>query len=271
METWAILSLTMLHYTERKNKIHILTLDRILAGDVYQRLIECPDINNVDIILPAVGKDIITPEDIQKVARDTTDSRIIIIDVRTQTKPKLQRAYSDIVRFNRPDLNHFCCTVLIGDGPASFLLESKGINAFQSYLADLRNDYSPAVFFGNPFLYYTHEELLDLAMYHNNALPDKIPQRLEKFFKPGVPVKTVYDFFRASGETPDKKKKRLRKLKDIYMKIVTQDFPNDAQRLETALNKNGCEFPGETLKLNTYPFYFEQWVADLLQKTQTAR
>ncbi|MCE5341549.1 MAG: hypothetical protein LLF92_10575 [Planctomycetaceae bacterium] len=261
----------MLHYTERKNKIHIITLDSVLADDIYQRITEYSAIKNVELILPAGGKETITPTDILKSARDTTDSRLLIIDVRTQTKPKLQQAYSDIVRFNRPDLNNYCYTVLIGDGPASFLLESKGINAFQSYLADLRRDYSPAVFFGNPFLYYTHKELLDLAMYHDNALPDKIPQRLEKFFKPGIPVKTVYEFFRAAGETPEKKKKRLSKLKEIYLKIVTQDFPNDVGRLETALKKHGCDFPGETLKLNTYPFYFEQWIADLLLKAQAAQ
>jgi hypothetical protein len=261
----------MLHYTDRKNRIHIITLDPILARDVYDRLSEHPGSKDAQLILPAEGRQTITPEDILKSARDTTDSRILIIDVRTQTKPKLQRAHSDIVRFNRPDLNHYCFAVLIGDGPSSFLFEKKGINAFQSYLADLRLDYSPAVFFANPFLYYTHEELLDLAMYHDNALPEKIPQRLEKFFKPGIPVKTVYDFFRAPGEPDDKKKKRLGKLKDIYLKIVTQDFPNDVERLKTALSKQGCDFPGETLKLNTYPFYFEEWISDLLKSAASPK
>ena len=77
-------------------------------------------------------------------------------------------------------------------------------------------------------------------------------------------------FRSASGQAADKKKQRLHKLKDIYLKIVRQDFPNDAERLETALNRQGCEFSGEMLKLNTYPFYFEQWICDLLKKAQTA-
>jgi hypothetical protein len=260
----------MLHYPDRKNRINIITLDPTLARDVYDRLSEHPGTNKAELILPVLGREIITPEDILKKAHDTTDSRILIIDVRTQTKPKLQQAHSDIVRFNRPDLNHYCFTVLIGDGPASFLFEKKGINAFQNYLADLRLDYSPAVFFANPFISYTHEELLELAMYHDNALPDKIPHRLEKFFKPGIPIKTVYEFFRAPGEPEDRKKKRLRKLKEIYLKIVSQDFPNDVNRLETALSKQGCDFPGETLKLNTYPFHFEEWISDLLVAAQSA-
>lgn len=256
----------MLHYTERKNRIHILTLDNVLAEDIYERLREHPGSSSAELIL--------TTKDILKSARDTTDSRILIIDVRTQTKPKLQQAYSDIVRFNRPDLNKYCFTVLIGDGPATFLVQKKGINAFQNYLSDLRTDYSPAVFFGNPFLYYTHDELLELAMYHNNALPERIPRRLEKNFKPGIPIKTIYEYFRAAGDTDDEKikkqKKRRRKLKDIYLKMIAEDFPDDKEHLEKALSKQGCDFPGENLKLNTYPFYFEEWISDLLTKAQTA-
>lgn len=258
----------MLNYRDRKNRIHIITLDPVLARDIYARIYETVP-NPPEMILPAGGNEKITPEDILKIARDTTTSQILIIDVRTQTKPKLQRAHSDIVRFNRPDLNKYCFTVLIGDGPANFLFEKQGINAFQAYLADLRIDYSPAVFFANPFLYYSRDELLNLAMYHDNALPTNIPKRLEKFFKKDIPTATIYEFFRAPGDSEDKKLKRLRKLKEIYLKIVTEDFPNDVERLKTALSKQGCDFPGENLKLNTYPFYFEQWISDLLTTAQT--
>ncbi len=166
----------MLHYTERKNRIHIITLDPVLAEDINERLSEYSGTNTARLIMPGSAQTI-TPEDIHKLARDTTDSKILIMDVRTQTKPPLQQAYSDIVRFNRPDLNNFCHTVLIGDGPSDFLLQSKGTNAFQNYLADLRVDFSPAVFFANPFLYYTQQEIQD-AIQNQNALPEKLPQRL---------------------------------------------------------------------------------------------
>lgn len=254
----------MLHYRDRKKQIHIITLDDVLARDIFERLADCPDTASANLILP---RDY-TPEAILKSARDTTASKILIIDVRTQTKPRLQQSHSDIVRFNRPDLNNYCHTVLIGDGPSTFLLESHGVNAFQKYLAEIRIDYSPAVFFANPFIYYTQDELLQRAMYHDNALPEKIPQRLEKFFKKDIPIKTVYEFFRAAGETGDEKLKKIKarrkKLKDIYLKLIAQDFPAEKDRLETALAKQGCDFHGEPLKLNIYPFYFENWIADLL-------
>ena len=257
----------MLHYTERKNRIHIITLDRILAADISARLSEYPGTSSAPLILPGSSQNI-TPEDILKAARDTTDSKILIMDVRTQTKPPLQQAYSDIARFNRPDLNNFCHIVLIGDGPSDFLLHSRGTDAFQNYLADLRADYSPAVFFANPFLYYTQQEIQDAILNHN-ALPEKLPHRLEKYFRKNVHIKTIYEYFRAAekqGSTKIKrKKKRLGQLKDIFLKLVAEDFPDEVDKLAEALTKQGCAFPGEALKLNVYPFFFEKWIWDLLK------
>jgi hypothetical protein len=257
----------MLHYTDRKKTIHIITLDPILAEDVSERLSGSPGTCGARLILPA-GSPAITPEDILKITRDTTDSKILIMDVRTHTKPRLQRAYSDIARFNRPDLNNFCHIVLIGDGPTDYLLKNKGISAFQGYLADLRNDYSPAVFFADPFLYYTQQETQEMILDRGNVLPEKIPQRLEKYFKKDLLVKTVYEYFRAAEKQgqmkSQRKKQRLRQLKDVFLKLVAEDFPDGKDTLANALTKQGCSFPGESLKLNVYPFFFEQWISDLL-------
>lgn len=255
----------MLHYEERKNRIHIITLDNVLAHDISERLKENPAANAAQIMLPALGRPY-TTDDILKLARDTTDSRILIIDVRSQTRPMLQRAHSDIVRFNRPDLNKYCYTVLIGDGPAESLIHQKGAMAFQNYLSELRVDYTPAVFFINPFICYSKQELWELAMYKANALPEKLPQRLEKYFLPGIEIKKVYEFFK--GSDPKKRKKRLEKLKSIYSEILEQNFPNDKDFLANGFTKQGCSFPGESLKLNVYPFYFEEWIADLLDSVQ---
>ncbi|PKL46860.1 MAG: hypothetical protein CVV39_06595 [Planctomycetes bacterium HGW-Planctomycetes-1] len=262
----------MLHYTDRKNRIHIITLDKVLAADISERLSEYPDTSSAQLIPPGNGQSI-TPEDILKTARDTVDSKILIMDVRTQTKPPLQQAYSDIARFNRADANNFCHIVLIGDGPSDFLLRSKGPNAFQNYLSDLRCDYSPTVFFANPFLYYTQEEIQD-AIQNRNALPEKLPKRLEKYFRKDVPVKTIYEYFRAAekqGEIKVKRKKqRLKQLKKIFLKLVAEDFGDEVDKLADALTKQGCSFPGEALKLNIYPFCFEEWVTDLLQMVPRA-
>jgi hypothetical protein len=258
----------MLHYTERKNNIRIITLDRVFAEDISERLHDYPDTASVQLIMPG-NSQTITPEDILKTAHDTTDSKILIMDVRSHTKPRLQQAYSDIARFNRPDANNFCHIVLIGDGPTDYLLKSKGISAFQNYLADLRNDYSPAVFFADPFLYYTQQEIQELILDRNNTMPEKIPQRLEKYFKKNLPIKTIYEYFRAAEKQDStklkRKKQRLGQLKDIFLKLAAEDFPNDKDTLAQALSKQGCWFPGETLRLNVYPFFFEEWIADLLK------
>jgi hypothetical protein len=259
----------MLHYRERKNTIHIITLDKVLAGDISSRLSDCPLTGSAQLIMPGRSGQTVTPDDILKTAHDTTDSKILIMDVRSHTKPRLQRAYSDIARFNRPDANNFCHIVLIGDGPTDYLLQSKGIGAFPNYLADLRNDFSPAVFFANPFLYYTQQEIQELILDRNNVMPEKIPRRLEKYFKKNMPLKTIYEYFRAAEKQDDMKlkrrKQRLRQLKDIFLKLAAEDFPEDKDTLAAALTKQGCPFPGENLRLNVYPFYFEEWIADLLK------
>ena len=258
----------MLHYRERKNTIYIITLDKILAEDISSRLYDYPDTASIQLIMPGSGKTV-TPEDILKTAHNTTDSKILIMDVRSHTKPRLQQAYSDIARFNRPDANNYCHIVLIGDGPSDYLLKSKGTSAFQNYLADLRNDYSPAVFFADPFLYYTQQEIQELILDRNNAMPEKIPQRLEKYFKKNLPLKTIYEYFRAAEKQDSMKlkrrKQRLGQLKDIFLKLAAEDFPDDKDKLATALSKQGCSFPGESLRLNVYPFYFEEWISDLLK------
>jgi hypothetical protein len=260
----------MLHYTERKNTIHIITLDRILAEDICSRLSDYPDTASVQLIMPGSGKTI-TPEDILKSARDTTTSKILIMDVRSHTKPRLQQAYSDIARFNRPDANSFCHIVLIGDGPSGYSLHSKGIGAFQDYLADLRNDYSPAVFFADPFLSYSQQEIQEMIMDRGNAMPEKIPQFLEKYFKKGIPLKTIYEYFRAAEKQDDaklkRKRQRLELLRGIFLKLIAEGFPDHKDKMDQSLTKQGCSFPGESLQLNVYPFFFEEWISDLLNAT----
>ncbi|HEC04410.1 MAG TPA: hypothetical protein ENI81_12825 [Phycisphaerales bacterium] len=134
----------MLHYRDRQRKIHIITMDPVLADDVYERLNEYPGMESVEIVRPGDGKSPITPEDIKQQARDTLTSRVLIMDVRRQTKARLQRPYSDIVRFNRPDFNRYCYSVVLGDGPVSLLTPGKGEEGLYVFLSDLRVDYSPA-------------------------------------------------------------------------------------------------------------------------------
>jgi len=259
----------MLHYSDRGRKIHIITLDRVLATDVHERLSEFAERQSVEMVVPGEGKAGIVPADIEGLARDTTTSRILIMDVRMQTRARLQRAYSDIVRFNRPDFNLHCYSVLIGDGPTSLLDHGRGMEALHTFLTDLRVNFSPAVFFASPFLYYGFDEIQKAAIYGNNGFPKEIPQRLQKYFKDDkLTVERVCRYFRAAdaqnGGRLENKIKRQKELKRLFVKILKDEFGNDKDQLIKALYKQGCALPGESLRLNIYPFFSEEWVQDLI-------
>ena len=147
----------MLNYKDRKSRIHIITLDNVLAADVYERLKTSPRIPPVELVLPAGSKSEITVEDIDSLALDTMASRLLIIDVRSHTLPRLQQAYNKIVGYNRADFNVYCYTAVIGDGPANLFEKGGDIDDFMPHLARFRIDYSPSVFFYDPLLHYNHE------------------------------------------------------------------------------------------------------------------
>jgi len=106
----------MLHYQNRLDKIHLLTLDPVLLEDLCARLGNYPGLESVEFVRPGNNGSTLVADDILAVARDTVTARVLIIDVRSQTRARLQRAYSDIGRFNRPDFNHYCYSILVGDG-----------------------------------------------------------------------------------------------------------------------------------------------------------
>ena len=274
----------MLNYRDRKNRIHIITLDAVLATDVRERLKDSRLVPKVELILPDdITKSEITPEDIDSLALDTMTSRLLIIDVRSHTLPRLQQAYNKIVGYNRADFNLYCYTVVIGDGPANLFAEGGDINDFAPLLAKLRIDYSPAVFFYDPLLHYGRDEKLDMGIDRDNSIPETIPHRLKKGFEGDhVTVEQVRAYFRAAA--PDKKetrkketrkkqakkKKRLARLAKLYRKRFAKEFGKVEDELVKCFEKEGYSFTGEALNLNTYPFYFEEWIADLLKKAKAA-
>jgi hypothetical protein len=250
-----------------------MTLDPVLLEDIIERLRCCRGFEHINLVRPAAPGRPIGPEDILKIGRDTTASRIIILDIRRNTRARLQRAYSDIVRFNRPDLNQYCYTVLVGDGPVNFLQPDRGIKTMAPFLAELRIDYSAAAFFGDPFLYYTMEEMQDMAIHHQGALPDKLSGHFTPYFKGDLPaVAQVRKYFRAADkqghELAKKKKERHTVLKNLVTKIILDQFPNGGPNLEKALSKEGLDFPGEMTRCYIYPFHFTQKVLELLTKAQ---
>jgi hypothetical protein len=165
--------------------------------------------------------------------------------------------------------------VLIGDGPTDPPDSEKGLYAAGKYLSDVRVDYSPAVFFVNPFLYYSYNELQEMSIYHDNALSEEIPNLLGKYFKDNmIHTSQVYSYFRAAhyegASRQLKKKERQHLLKTIFIKILDREFPKNKNILLKGISKEGAALTGEALRFNIYPFHFEEWVLDLLKKAKSS-
>lgn len=251
-------------------------MDPVLLEDVYERLSEFPGFEAVELIKPADGHSPIQPDDILKSARDTITSRVLIMDVRNHTQARLQRAYSDIIRFNRPDFNRYCYTVLIGDGPRDFFDPQRGTKTLPAHLADLRLNYSAAAFFADPFLYYSTDEIQKMIMEDRNCLPERVSQRFEKYFQGDRPkLKKIRRHFRAASKQGDEKtaekNSRRKTLKRLFIKLVVDEFSEDKELIRQALSKDGLAVPGETLSCNIYPFYFESRVLKVLRQAKVAK
>jgi len=93
----------ILSHTKREDKIHILTLDDVLATDVYERIYYDSRMKHYQLVKPQKTnlKDIVA--EIDGMARDTASSRLLIIDVRKDVLAMLQKAYNTIVGYNRKD------------------------------------------------------------------------------------------------------------------------------------------------------------------------
>jgi hypothetical protein len=102
----------ILSHTHRGNKIHVLTLDHILATDVCGRIHNDPRMKYYKLIRPRETRVRQAVEEIDGMALDTVYSRLLIIDVRRITLTKLQWAYNKIVGYNRRDLNKLCTVLL---------------------------------------------------------------------------------------------------------------------------------------------------------------
>ena len=259
----------VLSYEKRKPRIHILTLDRVLADDIYERLHEDKRTRFYELVMPKQQQWRQCMEEIEAMTGKTITSRLLIMDVRRITLAKLQPSYNKIIGYNRKDLNKLCFTVLVGDGPLNFLEAGKSPDIFVPYLADHRVDYNPAIFFYDPLIHYEPEET-DSYMGEDFELPDKLPRRFMPYFpEEGVTVDSARRFFRASGQNEAVKKQRLKTLAALYMKRIAEQFPEHKDQLRALLSKNGVQLGSE--RMNLYPVFFEQWVHELMQTAAAAQ
>ena len=262
----------ILSHPSRRNIIHILTLDSILANDVYERIHNDDRMKYYQLIKPRKTEIRQAVEEIDNMAVETVLSRLMIIDVRRATLPKLQRAYNKVVGYNRRDLNKLCHIILIGDGPWDLFTAGKTLDVFVPHLSTHRVDFHPAVFFYDPFLHYEHSEIERAGVDDEFVLPDKIPRRLVRFFRKDedMRVDKIRHYFRAIDKPDEVCEKRLRKLRGIYKKRIAEQFPRHKDQLKAWLSRKGIRLASE--KLHLYPLYFEDWVYNLMQKAmQTPR
>ena len=255
----------ILSHPSRQNTIHILSLDPILANDVYERIHNDKRMKFYQLVKPCQTNIRDAVIEIENMAQETVLSRLIIVDVRRATLPKLQRAYNKVVGYNRRDLNKICYTILIGDGPIDLFQNGKTMDVFIPHLAAHRVDFHPALFFYDPFIHYERGEIELAGVDEEFVLSDKIPKRLESFFKKDdMNVDKVRQYFRAIDKPEDVSKRRRRKLKKLYKKRILKQFPGQEEQLKTLFSRRGIRLASE--KMNIYPLYFEDWIYKLAKR-----
>ena len=259
----------LLSHTHRKERLHVLTMDPVLAEDVCARLAEDPRTRDVERVAPRGSRP--TVEDVKALAAGTVTSRLLILDVRSLTLPRLMFVYNRVIGYNRRDLNERVHTLLIGDGPPALFGSRNTFDVFAGLLSRFRIDYHAAAFFFDPFTHYAHEERAGLRLEGPRALPEGIPGRLAKWFKEGnLSVAEVRRYFRADS-TPlagraAEKARRTDKLRRILEQRIAELAPGEEARLLPILSPAGLRVRAESLTLNVYPLFFEDRVAQLLAR-----
>ena len=58
-------------------------------------------------------------------------------------------------------------------------------------------------------------------------------------------------------------------MEDLYRRLLHKDLPDHEQELVQGLSKEGCPLLGEALAFNIYPFFFAEWVVELVRKVKS--
>jgi len=260
---------SLLSHAKRKDKIYILTLDPILAADIYERISSDPRKKDYDLVKPRNKEVIAARKEIESMAAHTVSSRLLIMDVRSYTLPRLRQAFNKTINYNRKDLNRSCYTILIGDGPADLFYAGISLEVFVPDLQTHRRDFEPVVFFYDPLIHYTQADGRI-----SQDLPDSVPRRLRKGLEDRnisfKKLSQVRKYFRAPSAPPEEREKTKREreneLKQFYRERIAEEFPHHVNKLEDWLCKEGYSIEGEKLHLQLYPLFFEDFVFELMEK-----
>lgn len=255
----------ILSHKARRDQIHVLTVDPILATDVCERLASEKRLKRCKVVRLENTNVRYAVEEMEALAQDTVRSRLLILDVRRVTLPKLRRPFNAIVGYNRRDFNKLCFTICIADGPVHLFRDGTGLDQFIPYLASHRVDYYPAVFFFDPFLHYEVNELETRGIDEQFIIPDQLPRRLRPYFEKGGDrgVGKVREYFRATDKDDDVRTERRRMLRRLYKRRFLAQFPDRVGQMKDLLSRDGVQLATE--KLNLYPLYFEDWVVTLIR------
>lgn len=258
----------VLSHPRRWDQIHILTVDPILGADVQERIAADKRLQGCTVIRPGATSVRDAVEEIEQMAKDTVVSRLLIFDLRRVTLAKLRRPFNAIVGYNRRDFNKLCYSVCIGDGPVTLFLDGNDLDLFVPFLSSHRVDYYPAVFFYDPFLHYEPNELETRGIDEDFVIPDAIPRRLVRHLhmNDNLKVERIRRFFRATEKDEETKKKRLRMLRRLYRRQLTEQFPDRKDQLRRWWSRNGMRLATE--KMNLYPLFFEDWLSRLIRKAR---
>lgn len=258
----------ILTHPGRQDRIYVLTVDPALGADVCERIGADDRLKDVELIRPRATSVRDAVEEIARMAPATTSARLLVLDVRRATLPKLRSVFNPIVGYNRKDFNKLCYTLLIGDGPPTLFANGRGVDVFVLYLASHRVDYHPAAFFFDPLLHYEPGELEARAIDDEFTIPNTIPRILRPHLAQSedVNVGKLRRYFRATGKDAETKQHRQRKLRRMYRKHIAEQFPDRQEKLKAWMSRGGLHLATERLHL--YPLHFEDWVVQSMVKAR---
>jgi hypothetical protein len=258
----------VLSHPKRRDQIHVLTIDPVLATDICERIQADKRLKRCRLQRTQSAHVKTAVEEIAAMARDKVRSRLLIFDVRRVTLPKLRRSFNAIVGYNRRDFNKLCYTICIGDGPVNLFQNGNALDVFVPYLSSHRVDYHPSVYFYDPFLHYEPGEMLPRGIDEQFVIPDSLPRRLIPYFQDtgDMDVSKVRRYFRASDKSREVKRRRRRMLTRLYKRRFAAQFPGREDQMRALLSRKGLRVATE--KLNVYPLYFEEWVYRLIRQAR---
>lgn len=257
----------ILSHQQRRDHIHVLTLDPVLATDICERIGADKRLKRYTLIRPQAASVREGLEKMEQTATETVSSRLIVFDVRRATLPMLRHVFNAVVGYNRRDFNKVCFSLCIGDGPQNLFHGGQFVSPMVPHLAAHRVDFHPAVFFYDPFLHYEPDEMFMQSIDDDFVIPDAIPKRLAPYFKSeGVTVGTIRHFFRAVDKDDQTRKARRRMLRHVYKKRLAELLPGQDEQIRSLLSRDGVRWASE--KMNLYPLYFEDWVYDLMRQAR---